>query len=328
MNIRRKFLALSLGVVIMSTLGHGVARSQQAVDTSPLKVVVAYPPGGSVDVTARLLAVPMEAELGRTVIVDNRPGASGTIGTSQVIRSEPDGSNIILASSIEISIQPVFNPREAYNPTRDLKPVGLVGKLPYVLVVRADSSIKSLNDLVEYGKANPGKLNFASFGNFSSPHLIGELLKMTTGINATHVPYKGSSPAVVDLLGGQVDFMFDTAVAALPQIRSGKMRALATTAEKNLPMAKEIPTMSELGYPDLTYEGWFGFFAPAKTPQSSLSRLQEVTAKLLAQRDIQDTLTSRFVLPSKPMSEFEIMEFLQKETARFAKLAAHINIAN
>lgn len=327
MSIYRKFLALSLGVAVMSSASHGVALGQQ-VDTSPLTVVVAYPPGGSVDVTARLLAVPMEAELGRTVIVDNRPGASGTIGTSQTIRSEPDGSNIILASSIEMSIQPVFNPREGYNPTRDLKPIGLVGKLPYVLVVRADSPIKSLNDLVEYGKANPDKLNFASFGNFSSPHLIGELLNMTTGIKATHVPYKGSSPAVVDLLGGQVDFMFDTAVAALPQIRSGKMRALATTAEQNLPMAKEIPTMSELGYPDLTYEGWFGFFAPEKTPQASSSRLQEVVANLLSQQDIQDTLTSRFVLPSKPMSEVQIREFLQKETARFEKLATHINIAN
>jgi len=327
MYTRRKILSYGLGVTLASVLSPGISLGQAPTAKTPMKMVVAYPPGGSVDITARLLSAPMEAKLGRTVIIDNRPGASGTIGASQVIRAEPDGSTIILASSIEIAIQPVFNPSPSYNPSKDLKPIAMVGKLPYILVVRDDSPIKSLDDLVKFGKDNPGKLNFASYGNFSSPHLIGELLNMTTGIKATHVPYKGSSPAVVDLLGGQVDFMFDTAVATLPQINSGRMRALATTAATTLPMASEIPTMSNLGYPDLTFEGWIGFFAPSATPEPTLSSLREMSGDLLSQPEIKETLLSRFVIPSVQMSEAQLIKFLKQETHRFESLVAHIKIA-
>jgi len=221
--IRRAFVAALL--LACALPGPGLA--QTAWPTKPVRIVVAYPPGGSTDIAARLLAERLGKALGQQVIVDNRGGAGGTIGALSVVRADPDGYTLLLAASPEVSIAPTTMKSMSYDPVKDLQPITLVGQVPFFLVANPQFPPNTLGELIAYAKANPGKVNYSSYGNNTSNHLVGELFKATAGIDTVHVPYKGSGPSIIDLIAGQVQYTFDTPAATLNQVRAGKLKAIA-----------------------------------------------------------------------------------------------------
>ncbi|WP_332745395.1 Bug family tripartite tricarboxylate transporter substrate binding protein [Hydrogenophaga sp.] len=261
-----------------------------------VRLVVAFPPGGGTDGAARLLAEKLGPELGQAIVVDNRAGAGGTIGAQSVARARPDGYTLLLGTGAELLINPVTRKSAPYELLKDFVPITEVGGVTFVLVVPANSPAGSVQDLVAHAKSMPGKLNFSSFGMGSTNHLVGELFLSATGTKATHVPYQGSQQAMTALLSGEVDFAFETAAVALPQIKAGKLKALATPSPQRLKDLPDVPTLQEVGYKDLVAEGWMGVFAPAGTPAPVIQKLGQALVKVIRQPDVDARLTSRGVL--------------------------------
>src|SRR5437660_7664528 len=239
-----------------------VALGQAAYPTKPVRLVVPYPPGGTTDLLARAAAQKLSEAWGQQVIVANRPGAAGNIGAELVARSAPDGYTLLMGTVGTHAINASLYAKMPYDHVKDFAPVILVAGVPNVLVVNPQLPVNTVPGLVAYAKANPGKLNFASSGSGTSIHLSGELFKTMTGVQMTHVPYKGSAPALTDLIGGQVQLMFDNLPSALPQIKGGKLRAIAVTSTKRAPALPDIPTMAESGLPGFEASSWFGVLAP------------------------------------------------------------------
>jgi tripartite-type tricarboxylate transporter receptor subunit TctC len=258
------------------------------------------------------------------VVVDTRPVADGTVGASSVVRADPDGYTILLAASPEVSIAPVTVKAMTYDPVRDLQPITLVGQVPFVMVVHPSVPANTLGEFVAYARANPGKLNYSSFGNNTSNHLFGELFKTTAQIQAVHVPYKGSGPSITDLIGGQIQYTFDTPPATLSHVASGRLRALAVATRERLPGAPDVPTMTEAGVP-LVGGTWFGLLAPAKTPKAVVERLNKETVAALSSPELRKAFQDRGVMPS-PTSPDEFGRFIQSEVAKWKELAARVGI--
>jgi tripartite-type tricarboxylate transporter receptor subunit TctC len=254
--------------------------------TGPVRLVVAFPPGGGTDGSARIVAERLALELGQPVVVDNRAGAGGTIGAQFVARAAPDGQTLLFGTGAELIVNPVTRKTAPYDVLRDFVPVTEVGSVMFALVVPAASPVNSVQELVALGKASPGKLNFSSFGVGSTNHLMGELFASTTGIKATHVPFQGSGQAMTALLSSQVDFAFETGAVVLPQIKAGKLRALATPSPSRMKEMPEIPTLQEAGYKDLVADGWMGVLAPAGTPAPIVQRLHQALVKVLRMPDV------------------------------------------
>jgi tripartite-type tricarboxylate transporter receptor subunit TctC len=252
----------------------------QAYPDKPIKLVVTWPPGGSADAIGRLVANALTTGLGQTVYVENAAGASGNIGTQQFARSQPDGYTLLLATSTTNAASPALFTKIGFHPIDDFVPISLVALSPSMLIVSSKSPYKSPQDIVVAAKANPGKLTFGSGGNGNSGHLSAELFKSVVKIDAQHVPYKGNSPAMVDLIGGQIDFMFDN--GAVPMIQGGKVRGLAVAAERRLAAVPDIPTFAELGWPGVQLSTWFGLAAPKGTPAAVVEKVNiAITAALL-----------------------------------------------
>ncbi|MGR0066213.1 Bug family tripartite tricarboxylate transporter substrate binding protein [Bordetella bronchiseptica] len=262
---------------------------------TPLKLVVGFPPGGGTDGAARIVAEHLPQQLGRPVVVENRAGAAGTLGAQAVRRAPPDGNTLFFGTSAELLINPITRKTAPYDVQKDFMPVTEVGSVAFVLVAPASSTVRSVPDLIAAAKARPGKLNFSSFGMGSTNHLIGELFLSTTGISASHIPYQGSAQAMTALLAGDVNFTFDTVAVAQPHIQSGKLIALATPSPARLAELPEVPTLRELGYADLTAEGWMGIFAPVGTPPQDIASLNAAFAKVLALPDVRAKLAARGV---------------------------------
>jgi tripartite-type tricarboxylate transporter receptor subunit TctC len=318
---RRTFLLTSAAAAVQ-----GAAFAQAAAWPSrPIRMVIGYPPGGSTDVAGRLLAEQLGRRLGQQVVVDNRAGAGGTVGATSVVRADPDGYTLLLAASPEVSIAPITMKAMPYDPVRELQPITLVGQVPFFLVVNPSLPVNTLQEFIAYAKANPEKLNYSSFGNNTSNHLAGELFKALTGTRGVHVPYKGSGPSIVDLIGGQVQYTFDTPPAVLEHVRAGKLRALAVASRQRLPSAPQVPTFAEAGLPAFSGGTWFGLFAPAKTPPAVIQRVNAEAVALLQSPELSKAFADRGIVAS-PQSPDEFARFVQSEVGKWKDLAGKVGI--
>jgi tripartite-type tricarboxylate transporter receptor subunit TctC len=264
----------------------------QSWPAHPIRLIVPFPPAGTTDIVARLVAERLTTALGQTVLVDNRAGAGGIIGADMVAKAAPDGYTLLLGSSGPISISPSLPVKPNYDPQHDFKPVSVIATVPTMLVVNPKLPVKTVADLIAYARAHPGKLNFASTGIGATPHLAGELFKSMAKVDMRHVPYKGSAPALNDLIGGQVDLMFEQVSAALPFAQSGRLRALAVGSERRIAALPDLPSVAESGLPGFDVVSWFGILAPADTPAAIVQRLHDELARIMAQPDIRSKLVA------------------------------------
>ncbi len=267
-------------LLFTACLALSASASAQDYPTHTVKLVVPFPAGGATDIVSRVVAQQLGSEFGQSVVVDNRAGAAGVIGSEAVARATPDGYTLLLTTSSTHSIGPLLNPKISYSATRDFTPIIYLASSPQIVVVPLSSPIKSIPELIEFAKKNPGKLNFGSAGTGGIPHLSAERFQSMAGIQMTHVPYKGTALAMPDLMAGRLDVMFDAIASALPHIRDGKVRALAVTSPQRTPVAPDLPPLSDFipGYESLT---WFGVFGPAGLPAPILKKVNESLNQVL-----------------------------------------------
>ncbi len=251
----------------------------QPLSAKPIRLICPFPPGGAVDIASRAIASELQRVLGQTVTVDNRPGAGGNIGGAEAARAAPDGHTLFMTTSGINAINPVLYARMPFDPIKDLEPVVALVSLSNVLVLHPSVKANSVAEVIELARAEPGKLNYASSGSGTSVHMSGEMFKHLTRVDMVHIPYKGSAPAVTDLLGGQVMMMFDNIPSALPHIRAGKLRALAVTGAKRDPLLPDLPTMAETGVAGYESGVWFGLAVPAGTPRAIINRINEAAVQ-------------------------------------------------
>jgi tripartite-type tricarboxylate transporter receptor subunit TctC len=300
------------------------AAGAQDWPNKPIRWVVPYPPGGAVDITSRLLQPRMAEGLGQPIVIETRGGAGGAVGTAEVARSAPDGYTFLLTLSSH-TINPHLY-RLNYDVERDFAPVSLVVSIPQLFAVNPATPFKSMSDVVAAAKSQPGKLSFASAGNGTPSHIAGELLKLRTGIDIVHVPYKGGGPAVTDTMAGQVPMLILTAAAAIGHTRSGKLRALAVTTLKRSPGAPEVPTVAEaLGLPDYEVDSWIAMFAPSRTPAPMIARMQQELARVVQLPEIRARLIEQTADPVASSPE-ELGKVVKRELAKWAEVvrSAHI----
>jgi tripartite-type tricarboxylate transporter receptor subunit TctC len=261
----------------------------QSFPSKPMRVIVAFPPGASNDLMGRIIASEMSKGFAPNSVVENRPGGGTVIATDLVVKAPPDGHTLLIVSFPFPLINSLY-PGSRIDVTRDLLPIATLTTTPNALVVRADSPFKTLRDLIAFAKANPGKLSYASTGNGSSPHLGAELLKRLTGTFSVHIPYRGSAPAVTDLLGGLVDFMFDNLPNSVPHAKAGRMRVLAVTSAKRSPSMPDVPTMAEAGVPGFVMDVWIGLVTARGAPPTAIAALNRETNRILALPDVRTRL--------------------------------------
>jgi len=289
-KIMRGMLRWTLGAMFACIALGALA---QSYPNRPIRLVVPFPAAGTTDILARAAAQKLTESLGQAVIVDNRPGAGGNIGSDLVAKSAPDGYTLLMGTVGTHAINPSLYSKMPYDHVKDFVPVVLVAGVPNVLVVNPALPVNSVADLIKLAKDKPGTINFASSGSGTSIHLSGELFKTMAGVDMTHVPYKGSSPALTDLIGGQVQVMFDNLPSALPQIKGGKLRAIAVTSLKRAPALPDIPTISESGLPGFEASSWFGVLAPAGTPAPIVARINAEVNRWLQSADAREKLISQ-----------------------------------
>lgn len=299
--------------------------ADSAYPVRPIRLIVGYPAGGATDVAARLIAQKLTPVFSQNVIVDNRAGASGMIGASLVVKAEPDGYTLSFGASPEVAIYRALVKNPPYDSLRDFQPITLVARVPFMLVVHPSVAASTVKELVALAKAKPGALNFASFGNGTSNHLVGEAFRTATGVNIVHVPYKGSAPAITDLLGGQVQMTFDTVPVVLPQVRAGKLKALALAARKRSPLAPDVPTMDEAGVSGFLGGTWFGVLAPARTSAPIVSRVSKEIGAVLHAPDVAQTFNDRGFEPAGGTPN-DFRAFIESESRRWLKVAQDAGI--
>jgi tripartite-type tricarboxylate transporter receptor subunit TctC len=321
-NLRPAALAFA-GVVLAgaSALAPVIAQAQTFPD-KPIHIIVPLPPGGSNDVLARIVGQEMSKTFGQPVIVENKPGAAGNIATDYIAKSAPDGYTIAIAPNQTVAVNPVLYPKLPFDASRDLTGVTMMGRVPLVLVVPPQVKANSVADVIAMAKASPDKLTFATAGSGSPQHMSAEIFKSMTGVRMTQVPYRGSVPALVDVLAGTVDMMFCPINSALPYIRSGKLRALGITGEKRLPLLPDVPTIAET-LPGYESDIWIGMIAPAKTPAPVIAKLNAELRRALALPEVKDKLAEQgiFTETSTPEAFTATMAADQKRWAEVIKNA-------
>ncbi|MBA4342347.1 MAG: MFS transporter [Methylibium sp.] len=322
---RRRTLASCLALAGLTLLPLASAQAQSSWPSRPVRIVVPFAAGGTTDLLARALAPELSKAFGQTFVIENKPGAGGNPGTAEVAKST-DGHTILMGTVGTHGINQSLYPKLPYDPVKDFAPITLVAAVPNVLVLNPAKAqqygINSVADLIKAAKANPGKLNMASSGNGTSIHLAGELFKSMTGTFMLHFPYRGSGPALIDLMGGNTDLMFDNLPSALPHIKSGKLKAIAVTSAKRSEAMPDLPTIEEAGGPALKgYEAssWFGLLAPASMPAEQVARLQRETAKALATPALKERLASQGAIASGNTSA-EFAALIAKETKKWAQV--------
>jgi tripartite-type tricarboxylate transporter receptor subunit TctC len=313
---RRIMLAVLLGTTLLSAQS---ASGADAYPDRPVTLIVPSAPGGTTDFTARLLAEGLTRELGQQFIVDNKGGASGNIGIGQAARAEPDGYNLLLTYSGYQVTNPTLFKNIQWDALNDFAPIALVIKAPHVFLIRKDLPLNSIAELIAYGKEHPGELNYASSGNGSVQHIGAEQFKQQTGIDMTHVPYKGAGPAMTDLLGGVVDLFITTPPSAVGHIQNGSVKALALASGERLAMLPDVPTMSESGVPGFELVAWFALYAPAGTPQPIIDALAGAAQKVVASEDFQRRATDQGTY-AVFMGPAELGKFTESEIAHWGEV--------
>ena len=302
-----RFASMLLAAIACASLS-GAVLAQGAFPDRPLRLVVPFPPGGSTDIVARLIAGKMGEGLGRTVVVDNRPGAAGNIGTTEVAKSAPDGYTLLFHIATTAVINPLVMKNLTYDPLKDLQPVAMIAKIPNVLIVNKDVPAKNLKELIAWLKANPGKLNYGSSGTGGAMHLSGELFKKQAGVDIQHVPYKGSAPAMQDLMGGTVVFMFDNITGSIGPAKSGQVKLLGVTTDERVGVVPDVPTIAESGLPEFKNSSWFSLFTRAGLPAPVLARLESESLKAINQPETIAKLKDLGAIPA-PMGVAQLDKF-------------------
>ena len=313
----QRFMSLVATCATLSPALHA-----QEYPSRPLRMVIPFAPGGASDLVGRILSPPLIAQLGQQVVVDNRGGAAGNIGVEIVAASPPDGYTLLLGNIGTMAINPALYPSFPYKPTRDLIAVTLVVDVPGALVVNPTLPVKSVKELVDYAKANPGKLNFGSPGPGSANRLEMEVFRKAAGLDMTHIPYKGGAgPAVTGLLAGETQLMFVTLSSAVTFVKAGRLRALAITAPKRSEVMPDAPTMAEVGFPGSIGGSWQGVFVPKGTSPAIVKKLFDVTLKVMAQDDVKQRLNATGVEVVVSRSPQEFAQFLAAQTQKWARVA-------
>lgn len=297
----------------------------QAYPNRPLRVIVPQPPGGGFDFVARALAEPLSKRLNQSVVVENKPGSGTLVGTDAAAKSDADGYTLLMGSVSNIALNMGLYDKLPYDSLRDFEPLGLAVSYSYTLMARTDLPFHTLQEVVAYAKANPGKLNYASAGNGSGQHVLAAALWHLAGVNVTHIPYKGAQVAYQDLLGGRVDLFFDLSSTARPQVDAGKVKALVVSGAERNPMHPNVPTILETGVAQLDLESWFGYFVPSKTPAAVQTRLRNELAKVIADPALQENFRSRGGTPLN-LSAAQTRAQVKRDVERWSKLVREIGI--
>ena len=311
--------ALAHGLPAIGLLLSTPALAADPYPNKVIRMVVPYSAGGTGDNIGRLVGYKLAELLGQLVVVDNKPGAGGNIGAEATVRSPADGYTIVMAAT-SLASNPSLQKKMSFDPLKDLIPISQCCGVPMIVVVHPSLPIRSISELIAYAKVNPGKLNFSSSGIGTSSHLAGELFKVAAGVDMTHVPYKADAQSLPDLLAGNINVMFMFQTAALPQIRSGKLRAIAVSTAKRSPLMPDLPTIAEAGVPGYDFNGWFGLFAPAGTPKSVIDTLAAATARAVQSPDLKAKLLEHGFVPVAD-SPAEFSRFFSGEVAKWARVA-------
>jgi tripartite-type tricarboxylate transporter receptor subunit TctC len=319
---RRQFALRSLTAAV--ALGSGLlvsvpAAAQAAYPSKTITMIVPFSAGGTTDILARIVGQALTAELGQSVIIDNRAGAGGNIGGQAAAKSPADGYTLFMGTVGTHAINSTLYKKMPFDPIKDFVPLTRVANVPNLLVANPAQPFKTVKELIAYAKAHPGQLNFGSSGNGSSIHLSGELFKTMAKVDMQHVPYKGSAPAVTDLLGNQIALMFDNMPSAIQHVRSGKLRAIAVTTAKRSPELPDVPTIAEAGVPGYEATSWFGLFVPAGTPPAVISKLNTAIVKVLAKADIKKKINEQGAEVYSETPE-QFSAFIQKESVKWGKV--------
>ncbi|MDO5624326.1 MAG: tripartite tricarboxylate transporter substrate binding protein [Pseudomonadota bacterium] len=313
---RRRALTAAAALALAAMLP-GAALAQAAYPARPITLVVPFSAGGTTDILARILGKSLEGELGQPIVIDNRAGAGGNIGAQAAARAAADGYTLFMGTVGTHAINEALYRNLPYSPLGDFAPISRVAMVPNMLVVHPSRPYKTVQELIDYAKANPGKVNMASSGNGTSIHLSGELFKALAKVDMTHVPYKGSAPAIADLLGGATDVMFDNMPSAIAHVRAGKLRALAVTTDKRSAEMPDLPTIAEAGVPGYAATSWFGLFTSRKTPPDVVAKLSAAVVKSLAKPEVAKQMAEQGAV-AHPESPAEFETFIKAETAKWA----------
>jgi tripartite-type tricarboxylate transporter receptor subunit TctC len=303
---------------LIGLAGAGNSFSDDSYPSRPIRMIVAYPAGGGTDILARMIGQKLNDLLGQSVVIDNRGGANGNIGSELAAKATPDGYTLLMGTA-NLTVNPGLYRKLGYQPLKDFVPIVLVTKQPNILVVHPSVTANSVKELISLAKTKPSQLNFASNGAGASSHLSGELMKIKAGIIMTHVPYKGAGPALAALLANEVQLMFANTLAALPHVRSNRLRALAITSLQRSAALPELPTMAESGLPDYEVVAWYGVLAPAGTPRAVVTKLNRDIVKVVRQPDIQDRLLKDAANPVGSTPD-EFAAFMRSETVKWAQV--------
>ncbi|MEK7948377.1 tripartite tricarboxylate transporter substrate binding protein [Pigmentiphaga sp. YJ18] len=311
-------------LAVMALIVVAGAPALAAYPERPVRIIIGFPPGGAIDTIARLMGPPLAERLGQPVVIENKPGAGGVVAAQGVARADADGYTVLMGTMGNLSITPVLTKDLSYDMEKDFAPVTVVASSGFVLYVNPAFPARTVGELIAYAKANPGKVNFSSSGNGGLPHMAGELFNSATGLKLTHVPYKGSTPSVNDVIAGQVQMTFEATAIGLPFVQAGRLRVLATTGDQRLAVFPDAPTVAET-LPGFSVTNWFGMVVPARTPQDRIDRLQKEIAVVLARPEIKERLDALgvAVVASPPAAAGR---FMQEERARWAKVIRDANI--
>ncbi|MGK0557462.1 tripartite tricarboxylate transporter substrate binding protein [Bordetella bronchiseptica] len=326
-NLTRLKTALAATLAVAALAAAAPAAATDWTPDRPLRIVSPYAAAGTNDLLARLMAQKLGERLGKSIVVENRAGANGIIGAEYVAKMPGDGYTMLMGNSATHGINPNLYAKLSYDADKDFTPIGLIASVPLLLVVGPKVEADSLQDLIALSKSRPGQISFASSGVGSSPQLAGELFKSISGLDIIHVPYKGDSPALTDVLGGQVTMMFANIPSGLPMVRAGKLKALAMTGAARTSAAPEIPTMAEAGLPGVEISAWYGLMAPAGLPSPVLARLNTELNAVLQQPDVQTRIRELGAEPAQPGPPAQFQQFVDAELAKYGKVIKTAGIA-
>ena len=321
-------VSLKIGAAVLLGFTVGSTALAQTADNYPnrsITMVVAFPAAGTTDILARLIGQKLTEKFKQTVVVENRPGAGGNIGTAYVAKAAPDGYTIMMGTIGTQSINPGLYKKMPYDAAKDFVPITRAAMVPNLLVVNQDAPFNTLPEMMAYEKVNPGKLTYGSSGNGTTLHLSGELFNLMAGSKITHIPYKGSTPAVADLMGGQISMIFDNMPSVIQQVKSGRLKALAVTSAQRNPQLPEIPTIQEIGIAGYEVWSWFGLLAPAATPKPIVDKLNATIVEIIKQPDVQAKIIELGAVPV-PETSAEFGAFIAAETLKWAKVIKEAKI--